>query len=102
MTTPIKAPQRPILVAAPENYDRRHMDQLTRQISTLLGVLQQPAVAKAGGQYYDINSLPTNGKGQRPGMVYRDVEFLKIVLPNVAYAPSLGLTLSLGSVAVTT
>lgn len=90
------------LPLARDEYNAGHMNQLIRQISVMLAKLSQPEVAKAGGQIYTLDSLPVTGNNLRDGTVYRDDGFLKIVLSNQPYAPTLALEMDLGEVTVTT
>lgn len=95
-------PTPPFLGRVPQNYDHQLWAQIMRSLVGKLADLQFPSLAQAGGQYYELGSLPTNANGLRPGTVYRDSDVLKITLDNTGYAPSFWEPLALGSVAVTT
>lgn len=89
------------LPSAPEEYEVSFFNQLNRQIERILNELNQPALAKAGSLFLDINSLPTSGYGLRQGMVYRDGSTLKIVLDGSAFTLTNTATVSLGTITVT-
>jgi hypothetical protein len=95
-------PQPPYLGRVPDKYDPVQWAQLIRSLVNRLGDMQFPSLAQAGSQYYDLDSLPTNGNQLRPGMVYRHGDYLKIVLEDTGYAPSKSMTLSMGTVLVST
>jgi hypothetical protein len=85
---------------APKEYDVSYFNQLNRQLERVLNDLNQPAIAKSGGLYIDINSLPISGVDLRPGFVYRDGPFLMIVLEGSAYLSTNLINVSLGTLTV--
>ena len=85
---------------APEEYDVSFFNQMNKQIERILNDLNQPALAKAGALYLDINSLPASGYGLRQGFVYRDGSILKIVLDGNAFVLKNSITVSLGTLTV--
>lgn len=87
---------------APSTYDVGYFNQLVRQIEKVLNNNDQPELAKADALYLDLNTLPSSGYGLRPGFVFRDGSFLKIVLEGSVYMPSLKITVSRGTITVTT
>lgn len=85
---------------APADYNVSFFNQFNRQIEKILNELNQPDLAKSGGLYIDVESLPSSGYNLRPGMVFRDGAILKIVLVGAIYLPTLSTSVQLGTLTV--
>lgn len=87
----------------PDQYDKDYFDQLIRNIRQTFIGLMTPGTVTTGLLVFTVDprGCPTNPSGLRPGTVYCDNGTLKMVLPNVGYAPSIELASSLGTVRAT-
>lgn len=87
----------------PTEYEQRYFSQLLRDLrQTFIGIMT-PGKTTIG--FLTLipppNGCPTNGAGYPPGTVYSDSGTLKIVLPDVAYAPPLYAATAVGTVTAT-
>jgi hypothetical protein len=87
----------PRIPNAPTEYDDSYFSQIFR---TLINYFDNSSTNLANGSINDYSTLPTSGYNLRVGQLYIAVDFVKVVLSGVAYAPSFALTLSLGTVTV--
>jgi hypothetical protein len=83
-------------------FDLSYQNQLVRQIEQVLNELYQPEIARGDGLYLDINTLPSTGAGLRPGTVFRDGVFLKIIREGDTYIGDSSITVALGTITVVT
>ena len=90
-----KSPNLPI---APVEYDQRFMDQLTNVLRLYFAQSDSNAALQLDG--LRLLNLPTSGYNLPEGTVFRDGEYLKIVLPNFAYVQGISVTGTVGSVTV--
>lgn len=90
------------LPSAPTDYAPTYFNQLVRQIEEALNTLNHPVLAKCDQLFIDINTLPSTGAGLRAGTVFRDGVFLKIVREGDVYIDTYSITVSLGTITVTT
>ncbi len=89
-----------VLPQAPEEYDREFMSEIIRMINTWARGLENPGPVRASYLFCD-DAFPRNGNHLEEGSVYIDNDTLKVVLALSGYAPSFGMTMSLGSVTTT-
>jgi hypothetical protein len=71
-----------------------------RQLQQSFDDIYFPSILR-GGELF-LNGCPSRGAGLPSGSVFEDSGILKIVRVNDIYADSFGLTLSVGSVSVST
>jgi hypothetical protein len=89
----------PALPLAPLEYDQQHMSQLIGALR--LYFTQQDSNVPLQMDGLRLLNLPTSGYNLPEGTVFRDGEFLKIVLLNFAYVQGVSGTGSVGSVTIT-
>ena len=89
----------PALPLAPLEYDQQHMAQLIGVLRLYFQQLDSNVALQLDG--LRLLNLPTSGYNLPDGTVFRDGEYLKIVLPNIAYVAGVSGTSSLGTVTVT-
>ncbi len=89
----------PALPLAPIEYDQQHMAQLIGALRLYLTQADSNAALQIDG--LRLLNLPTSGYNLPEGTVFRDGEFLKIVLPNFAYLQGVSGTGNVGTVTVT-
>ena len=89
----------PALPLAPLEYDQQHMAQLIGVLRLYFQQLDSNSALQLDG--LRLLNLPTSGYNLPDGTVFRDGDFLKIVLPNIAYVAGVSGTGSLGTVTVT-
>lgn len=90
----------PIFAKAPNEYERRFFDDLSRSLNQLVYLLRNPGEGRQ--TTLTLTNLPTSGIGLAPGALFRDGNTVKIVLEYEAYASGLQATASLGTITVTT
>jgi hypothetical protein len=90
----------PALPLAPTEYDQQHMSQLIGALRLYFTQLDSNSPLQLDG--LRLLNLPTSGYNLPEGTVFRDGEFLKIVLPNFAYVEGVSGTGTVGSVTVVT
>ena len=89
----------PALPLAPIEYDQQHMSQLIGALR--LYFTQQDSNVPLQMDGLRLLNLATSGYNLPEGTVFRDGEFLKIVLPNFAYLQGVSGTANVGTVTVT-
>ena len=89
----------PALPLAPADYDQQHMAQLIGVLRLYFTQLDSNAALQLDG--LRLLNLPTSGYNLPDGTVFRDGEYLKIALPNVAYVAGVSGTGNIGTVTVT-
>lgn len=89
----------PALPLAPADYDQQHMAQLIGVLRLYFTQLDSNAALQLDG--LRLLNLPTSGYNLPDGTVFRDGEYLKIVLPNIAYLAGVSGTGNIGTVTVT-
>ena len=89
----------PALPLAPLDYDQQHMSQLIGALR--LYFTQQDSNVPLQMDGLRLLNLATSGYNLPEGTVFRDGEFLKIVLPNFAYLQGVSGTANVGTVTVT-
>jgi hypothetical protein len=89
----------PALPLAPLEYDQQHMSQLIGALR--LYFTQQDSNVPLQMDGLRLLNLATSGYNLPEGTVFRDGEFLKIVLPNFAYLQGVSGTANVGTVTVT-
>jgi hypothetical protein len=89
----------PALPLAPVEYDQQHMAQLIGALRLYFTQSDSNAALQLDG--LRLLNLPTSGYNLPEGTVFRDGEYLKIVLPNFAYVEGVSGTGAVGSVTVT-
>ena len=89
----------PALPLAPNEYDQQHMAQLIGVLRLYFTQLDSNAALQLDG--LRLLNLPTSGYNLPDGTVFRDGEYLKIALPNVAYVAGVSGTGNIGTVTVT-
>ena len=88
----------PALPLAPLEYDQQHMAQLVGALRLYFTQLDSNVPLQADG--IRLLNLPTSGYNLPEGTVFRDGEYLKVVLPNFAYVQGASGTGAVGSVTV--
>ena len=89
----------PALPLAPIEYDQQHMSQLIGALRLYFAQGDSNTPLQMDG--LRLLNLATSGYNLPEGTVFRDVEFLKIVLPNFAYLQGVSGTGNVGTVTVT-
>lgn len=89
----------PALPLAPTDYDQNQFNQLISVLRLYFAQLDSDTPLQLDG--IRLLNLPTSGYNLREGTVFRDGEYLKLVLPNFAYLGSVSATVNLGTVTVT-
>lgn len=89
----------PALPLAPIEYDQQHMAQLIGVLRLYFAQNDSNAALQLDG--LRLLNLPTSGYNLPEGTVFRDGEFLKVVLPNFAYLQGVSGTGNIGTVTVT-
>jgi hypothetical protein len=88
----------PALPLAPVEYDQQHMAQLIGALRLYFTQLDSNVPLQM--EALRLLNLPTSGYNLPEGTVFRDGEYLKVVLPNFAYVQGVSGTGSVGSVTV--
>ena len=89
----------PALPLAPPEYDQQHVSQLIGALRLYFAQLDSNVPLQMDG--LRLLNLPTSGYNLQEGTVFRDGEYLKVVLPNYAYLEGVSGTASVGTVTVT-
>jgi peptidoglycan hydrolase-like protein with peptidoglycan-binding domain len=89
----------PALPLAPLEYDQQQLSQLIGVLRLYFTQLDSNVALQMDG--IRLLNLATSGYNLPEGTVFRDGEYLKIVLPNIAYVEGVAGTGSVGSVTVT-
>jgi hypothetical protein len=90
----------PALPLAPLEYEQQHMSQLIGALRLYFTQLDSNSALQLDG--LRLLNLPTSGYNLPEGTVFRDGEFLKIVLLNFAYVEGVFGAGTVGSVTVVT
>jgi peptidoglycan hydrolase-like protein with peptidoglycan-binding domain len=90
----------PALPLAPVEYDQQHMSQLIGALRLYFTQSDSNASLQLDG--IRLLNLPTSGYNLPNGTVFRDGEYLKVVLPNIAYVEGVSGTGAVGSVTIVT
>jgi hypothetical protein len=93
-------PPKPNFPRPSRDYNQSDWMNFMRQLQQSFDDIYFPSVLR-GGELF-LNGIATRGAGLPPGYVFEDSGVLKIVRVNDIYADSFGLTLSVGSVSVST
>ena len=89
----------PALPLAPLEYDQQQLSQLIGVLRLYFNQLDSNVPLHMDG--LRLLNLPTSGYNLQEGTVFRDGEYLKVVLPNYAYLEGVSGTASVGTVTVT-
>jgi hypothetical protein len=89
----------PALPLAPLEYDQQQLSQLIGVLRLYFNQLDSNVPLQMDG--LRLLNLPTSGYNLQEGTVFRDGEYLKVVLPNYAYLEGVSGTASVGTVTVT-
>jgi len=89
----------PALPLAPIEYDQQQFSQLVGVLRLYFTQLDSNVALQTDG--LRLLKLPTSGYNLPEGTVFRDGEYLKIVLPNFAYVAGVSGTGNIGTVTVT-
>ena len=89
----------PALPLAPLEYDQQQLSQLIGALRLYFTQLDSNVPLQADG--IRLLNLPTSGYNLPEGTVFRDGEYLKIVLPNIAYVAGVSGSGNIGTVTVT-
>jgi len=89
----------PALPLAPPEYDQQQLSQLIGVLRLYFNQLDSNVPLQMDG--LRLLNLPTSGYNLQEGTVFRDGEYLKVVLPNYAYLEGVSGTASVGTVTVT-
>ena len=89
----------PALPLAPIEYDQQHMSQLIGALRLYFAQGDSNTPLQMDG--LRLLNLATSGYNLPEGTVFRDGEFLKVVLPNFAYLQGVSGTGNVGTVTVT-
>ena len=90
----------PALPLAPVEYDQQHMAQLIGALRLYFTQLDSNVPLQM--EALRLLNLPTSGYNLPEGTVFRDGEYLKVVLPNFAYVQGVSGTGAVGSVTIVT
>ena len=91
----------PVIIPRPtRDYDGSYMNNLVRALQQAFDTANNPSLLK-GGELY-LSNLPTLGAGLRVGYVFADSGVLKIVRENDVFADTFPITVSVGTVSVST
>ena len=91
----------PVIIPRPSrDWDHSYMNNLVRALQQAFDTTSNPSLLK-GGELY-LNNLPTLGAGLREGYVFADSGVLKIVRANDVFADTFPITVSVGTVSVST
>lgn len=96
-----RPPPLPRLPAAPRAYDQGYFAELIRELDNLIAAVytEQEAIVRT----LNIHRIPVTGYALRTGDVFRDGDgFLHIAEANKGYMVGLSVSLSLGTVTVST
>lgn len=93
-------PPRVILPKSPSEFRQDYFNNLIKLLQLNIDSDDNPSLLR-GGELF-LNDLPTRGAGLRAGYVFSDSGTLKIVRDQDAFADSFNLTVSLGTVTVST
>ena len=88
----------PALPLAPLEYDQQQLSQLIGVLRLYFNQLDSNVPLQMDG--LRLLNLPTSGYNLQEGTVFRDGEYLKVVLPNYAYLEGVSGTASVGTVTV--
>jgi hypothetical protein len=89
----------PALPLATPDYDQQQLSQLISVLRLYFTQLDSNVPLQMDG--LRLLNLPTSGYNLQEGTVFRDGEYLKVVLPNYAYLEGVSGTASVGTVTVT-
>ena len=90
----------PALPLAPFEYDQQQLSQLIGVLRLYFTQLDSNVALQTDG--IRLLKLPTSGYNLPEGTVFRDGEYLKIVLPNFAYVAGVSGTGAVGGVTTVT
>ena len=91
----------PVVIPRPTNdYDRSYMNNLVRALQQAFDTASNPSLIK-GGELF-LSNLPTRGASLRAGYVFADSGVLKIVREDDIFAETFPITVSVGTVLVST
>jgi peptidoglycan hydrolase-like protein with peptidoglycan-binding domain len=90
----------PALPLAPAEYDQQHMSQLIGALRLYFTQSDSNASLQLDG--IRLLNLPTSGYNLPNGTVFRDGEYLKVVLPNIAYVEGVSGIGAVGGVTIVT
>lgn len=96
----ITPPRRPRFGSPPREYSKTYMDDLVRQLASLINQLDNVGRQKAVALL--LTGLQTTGYDLRVGEVFNAGGFLKIVQEGEAHVQGSSLTGAVGTVTVTT
>lgn len=82
------------------DYNQGDWMNFVRQLQQAMDDASFPSILR-GGQLF-LDNLPSRGAGLATGYVFEDSGILKIVRTNDIFADSFGITMSVGSVSVST
>jgi hypothetical protein len=88
----------PALPLAPLEYDQQQLSQLIGVLRLYFNQLDSNVPLQMDG--LRLLNLPTSGYNLQEGTVFRDGEYLKVVLPNYAYIAGVSGTGNIGTVTV--
>jgi hypothetical protein len=89
----------PALPLAPLEYDQQQLSQLIGALRLYFTQLDSNVPLQMDG--LRLLNLPTSGYNLPEGTVFRDGEYLKIVLPNIVYVAGVSGSGNIGTVTVT-
>ena len=90
----------PALPLATPEYNEQQLAQLIGVLRLYFTQLDSNAALQVDG--IRLLNLPTSGYNLPNGTVFRDGEYLKVVLPNIAYVEGVSGTGAVGSVTIVT
>lgn len=91
----------PVVIPRPtHDYSSSYMNNLVKALQQAFDTAHNPSLLK-GGELY-LSNLPTLGAGLREGYVFADSGVLKIVRSNDIFADTFPITVSVGTVLVST
>jgi len=92
----------PVFGNAPDEYDRGHLDDISRKLNILIAALRSPGVGRQSSLV--LTDLPTSATGLEPGTIYVLGDgILRIARPlNTAYVTGVLAIGRVGAVTVTT
>ena len=93
-----KPPPKVVLPRSPREFDQSYFNNFVARLQQHIDVAEKPAQLRGGELFLD--NLPTTGAGLPAGYVFSDGGILKIVRTTDIFASSFSLTLSVGSVVV--
>lgn len=88
------------LPAAPEEYDQKYMDALTRRIEMVFRLVANPG--PLNGSSLSLSNIQVGGYNLRVGDIYSDENgFLKIIRQGDAHTQGVSSSANVGTVSVT-